>query len=816
MLVVGALILQLRNFDPVKRRRTRSLNLLQSSCFFLSRCRSSPHLPDWLSQHCRAEGEETYAVLVKVFSCTYTVLIDLHKHVRKWHQDNRGLLIMKTLMENYEVFYRRFVHRVNAEALCSGEPSHRGTQSAIHFHGRPVLQPKLSEEQRIEMAKQRQKAVEKESERRTLRTSSLLDRVQDILNRVQLKDVQAIVDAEVEQGAEAFSLDLQTLSTRKTHQEDQLPTGFIPSSSSSSDLRRKTLRLLNSRMEKVGKRGEEWREGEKTSTGTWPSHLGDIQRGSEDKAGVADLESQCSYRAEGQMESRNALHIIETDKENEICALECPLVVESGNHFTSSCSIETESPSSPVASLSLPPSLMGSYVQLPSLQRSCSPLIHRLKKPCLLSTGNILISLPISELELNKTNTGHCESHVLESSSNGMTKSGENWNHSFSELSSKKLFSVSTSTPSSSASITPTRPVSLSHTPSPNQPGPAPHREKDRQNHSSPYRRTPPAPLNQSYDVESPSPSLLRPQVSSGHELFAEPVRRRLELDQCPQCPTEDSKTPGHLYERAKRQGKAVDEVHQLIQGVKALHQHLEEDHAHQLSHQLKTQETESQHLLQEIQKKHVDCSVSSDKPRSTQQLHKQMKVLSAKQHKAVCYLTAVGRGFLTRRLLKTEKIKHLRKTVQDSRELIRSFQTDTKQRRASFTPQDLSLQHRVRAQLRAALCNLHEIFFVWPVRNRLALLQQERELRNERRMREMEKAKSPQDRPVMSSATQKALIRKKQRQGRKIPQKPKDPSVRVLQPAQRQNAPSISQKLIPMRAVRRTVENHRSHLSLG
>ncbi|XP_036427571.1 uncharacterized protein LOC118808802 [Colossoma macropomum] len=213
------------------------------------------------------------------------------------------------VMENYEEFYRRCVHRVNTEAQCSAEPSHRGVQSAIHFRGRPVLQPKLSEEQRIEMAKQRQKAVEKESERRTLKTSSLLDRVQDILNRVQLKNVQAMVDTEVEQGAEASSPDLQALSTRRTHQEDQLPTGFIPSSSSSSNtLRRKTLRLLNSRMEKMGKRGEEQGEdeveGEKTSTGTWPSRLGDIQRGIEDKAGVADLESQCAKRAEGQMESR--------------------------------------------------------------------------------------------------------------------------------------------------------------------------------------------------------------------------------------------------------------------------------------------------------------------------------------------------------------------------------------------------------------------------------------------------------------------------------------------------------------------------------
>lgn len=39
-------------------------------------------------------------------------------------------------------------------------------------------------------------------------------------------------------------------------------------------------------------------------------------------------------------------------------------------------------------------------------------------------------------------------------------------------------------------------------------------------------------------------------------------------------------------------------------------------------------------------------------------------QVLSAKQQRALCHIGAIARGFLTRRLLKTEKVRHLRQTV--------------------------------------------------------------------------------------------------------------------------------------------------------
>ncbi|KAK1877755.1 Centriolar coiled-coil protein of 110 kDa [Dissostichus eleginoides] len=174
--------------------------------------------------------------------------------------------------------------------------------------------------------------------------------------------------------------------------------------------------------------------------------------------------------------------------------------------------------------------------------------------------------------------------------------------------------------------------------------------------------------------------------------------------------------------------------------------------------------------------------------------------VLSAEQQRAFCRIGAIIRGFLTRRLLKTEKIKHLCQTIMDTQEFIRSFQTEAHQKKGPCSAQDRSLQERVRAQLRAALYDIHDIFFEIPLGDRLALLQQDRELRAERKLRDMEKAKCPKDRAVLSAATQRSLDRKKRvsespAQARKMQQKPKSPTTnRVLKPSQGQNSPVAGQ----------------------
>ncbi|KAM9780056.1 uncharacterized protein ccp110 [Neosynchiropus ocellatus] len=203
-------------------------------------------------------------------------------------------------------------------------------------------------------------------------------------------------------------------------------------------------------------------------------------------------------------------------------------------------------------------------------------------------------------------------------------------------------------------------------------------------------------------------------------------------------------------------------------------------------------------------------------------------QVLTTEQQKAFCRVGAITRGFLTRRLLKTDKVRNLRQTVVDTREFINSFQTETPQKMA-FSAQDLTLHERVKAQLRAALFDVHEIFFEIPLMERLALLQQDRELRAERKLREVEKAKCLRDRGALSSATQRSLDRKK-RVGespaptRKIPQKPKSPTTnRVIKCGQSQKSPVPGQlnrqgswyKKTPEERVRRSDLLKKQH-SLG
>ncbi|XP_051995857.1 centriolar coiled-coil protein of 110 kDa isoform X1 [Xyrauchen texanus] len=178
-------------------------------------------------------------------------------------------------------------------------------------------------------------------------------------------------------------------------------------------------------------------------------------------------------------------------------------------------------------------------------------------------------------------------------------------------------------------------------------------------------------------------------------------------------------------------------------------------------------------------------------------------QVITAKQQRALCRLSAIVKGFLTRRLLKTDKIKHLCQTVQDTQEFIRSFRNEAPQRNEPLSEQDLSLQERVRAQLRAALFDIHDVFFTMTLEERLSLLQQDRDLRTERKLREMEKAKSTKDKMILSAATQKSLDRKKQSrlgespgQTRRSQKNKSPPTKRILQPSQGQNAPVSVQQL--------------------
>ncbi|KAM9725049.1 centriolar coiled-coil protein of 110 kDa isoform 2-T4 [Dama dama] len=157
--------------------------------------------------------------------------------------------------------------------------------------------------------------------------------------------------------------------------------------------------------------------------------------------------------------------------------------------------------------------------------------------------------------------------------------------------------------------------------------------------------------------------------------------------------------------------------------------------------------------------------------------------------------VTAVAKGFLTRRLMQTDKLKQLQQTVKDTMEFIRSFQSEAPLKRGVVSAQDASLQERVLAQLRAALYGIHDIFFVMDAAERMSILHHDREVRKEKMLRQMDKMRSP--RVALSAATQKSLDRKKYMKAaemgmpsKKFMVKQNPSETRVLQPNQGQNAP--------------------------
>ncbi|XP_037009008.2 centriolar coiled-coil protein of 110 kDa isoform X2 [Artibeus jamaicensis] len=178
--------------------------------------------------------------------------------------------------------------------------------------------------------------------------------------------------------------------------------------------------------------------------------------------------------------------------------------------------------------------------------------------------------------------------------------------------------------------------------------------------------------------------------------------------------------------------------------------------------------------------------------------------------------ITAVAKGFLTRRLMQTDKLKQLRQTVKDTMEFMKSFQSEAPLKRGIVSAQDASLQERVLAQLRAALYGIHDIFFVMDAAERMSILRHDREARKEKMLRQMDKMKSP--RVALSAATQKSLDRKKYMKAaemgmpnKKFLVKQNPPETRVLQPNQGQNAPVhrlLSRQGTPKTSVKGVVQN--------
>ncbi|XP_060939506.1 uncharacterized protein si:ch73-100l22.3 [Limanda limanda] len=165
-------------------------------------------------------------------------------------------------------------------------------------------------------------------------------------------------------------------------------------------------------------------------------------------------------------------------------------------------------------------------------------------------------------------------------------------------------------------------------------------------------------------------------------------------------------------------------------------------------------------HLLQSVS---LPCSVSASRPgdRLTYTTLSQPSSSQSEHYRHL--LSAAVKGYLTRRLLRTERVAQLVRTIRDTRQFLLAFQLQNPNRGELSSRQDLLLQERVTLQLRAALYGVHDIFFVLSAGERMQYISLDRDLTRERELRrQSEDTIQPKQLSFLSAATQKALERKR------------------------------------------------------
>ncbi|XP_014861717.1 PREDICTED: centriolar coiled-coil protein of 110 kDa isoform X2 [Poecilia mexicana] len=757
-------------------------------------------------------------------------------------------------MESYEEFCMRSLamlqegklKKKTCEPLCSLK-----TGSVIRFHGRPILLPLLRAEQHTAMHGYRQRAIQLEQNRENLQRNKLMARVQVILDHVQVQDVphEKNIKPPVCKSATVSGYTLVTDSPGLPKVPEFRPNVVEPPSHPSSETP-----IVNGYKEEKDLKVENEERSEEEEEDDEDISLDSLLKRSREYV----------QREQNQQRPAEMVDPISKVPPAESVSLKqqqrCSPIRDSGVEFGFSLHHSPVDPSpmqqqppydpSPQKSVPLSPVKPERYAHLPSPESSVSPRPCR-RKPRPVSTGNIHISFPIAPGDLIARSPGRVEDGAGRVDWSEVLSAGSicNWGverRDSSRRSSHCGFRRRCHTLDSQLNTFQSGAEQVD-------------RSQERLPRFmagvtwlAPSRRTPAAPLNQSYKVESPSACVLRPRGTP---------------DESP-VPNNSKKTPVVLRNATELQVKS-EETQWRAQALEDMQRRLEEEHALQMSILLAEQEKEQQRLHLELEeterrlKKHEcerprsgdtfdwsyrsvsgSCPImspscpglspihtSSERPsghtlgfpsavpasvmtppvqpaaylwgssRTANKSRARLSlVLTAEHQKAFCQIGAMIRGFLTRRLLKTEKLKQLCQTVADTREFIQSFETEAAQKRGPYTAQDLSLQERVRAQLRAALYDIHEIFFEIPLRDRLALLQQDRELRAERKLRDLEKAKTPKDRVSLSAATQRSLDRKKKvsespAAARKAQHKPKSPTTnRVQKPSQGQTSSTPGQ----------------------
>ncbi|XP_032420055.1 uncharacterized protein cp110 [Xiphophorus hellerii] len=127
--------------------------------------------------------------------------------------------------------------------------------------------------------------------------------------------------------------------------------------------------------------------------------------------------------------------------------------------------------------------------------------------------------------------------------------------------------------------------------------------------------------------------------------------------------------------------------------------------------------------------------------------------------------VAAAVKGFLTRRILRTERIAQLVRTIRDTQQFLQAFQQQSASRVDRCSRQDVLLQERVALQLRAARYEVYDIFFSLSAGEQMQLIRWDRELARERQFRRQNgHAGCARGKSSLSAATQKSLERKRER----------------------------------------------------
>lgn len=86
--------------------------------------------------------------------------------------------------------------------------------------------------------------------------------------------------------------------------------------------------------------------------------------------------------------------------------------------------------------------------------------------------------------------------------------------------------------------------------------------------------------------------------------------------------------------------------------------------------------------------------------------------------------LSALVRGYLTRRLLTTDRVQSIIQTIRDTTTCLKELN----QGNLTILPSDVELHRRLLQQLNGAIHSLHEIFFEWDVNERMLVIARDRE----------------------------------------------------------------------------------------